>query len=225
MVLEGMDGAGKSAAATRLMKRLWRDGVPATFVDAKRPRLADPFLSTRMKTHAAILWEGGGDEPRQILCDEHWVHLSASWYHAVAQHVIEPSLDEPQVSVADGWFYKLLARFVVKRAAIAELAQASYATLVRPDVTFLLDVDPAIAASRKSSFGLSETGHFDGLSGATRSNFISYQSRVREALLEMGQRWQWTVIDASKLDVEAVVERVRGHLATHVADLKSASRP
>jgi dTMP kinase len=208
VAVEGTDGSGKSAAARELVSKL-RDGrIPAVLVDAKRPSLSSPFLSERMKVHASILWENPSSEPRDLLCDAHWVHLSASWYEAVAQHAVAPALQAPQIVVVDGWFYKLLARFLLKEHHVAQLADYSYRHIMAPDLVCLLDVDPEIAASRKHEFGFSETGNFDGLQGVTRQNFIIYQSRVRESLRGLARRGDWGVVNVDRLSLDTVTERM-----------------
>jgi Thymidylate kinase len=224
VAVEGTDGSGKSAVARGLVSRLQDRNLAATFVDAKRPVIASTFLADRMNIHANILWENQSNEPRDLLRDEHWVHLSASWYHAVAQHVIEPALEMAQVVVVDGWVYKLLARFLLKDDRVARLADDSYAQILQSDLVCLLDVDPEVAASRKRHFGFSETGNFDGLRGVTRENFIAYQSRVRHSLFELARRGRWEILNVNTLAIDAVVDWAAERIETLARPLSVESR-
>jgi hypothetical protein len=45
-----------------------------------------------------------------------------------------------------------------------------------------LDIDPSLAASRKSRFTQGEVGNLDGVAGRSAEDFVRYQRAVRESL-------------------------------------------
>ena len=144
-----------------------------------------------MARFSSIIWETRGAEPREILSDMHWVHLSTAWFTIVDQHVVQPALAQHDVVILDSWYHKLIARFRVKQGVAFREMQRCFAHLTVPDFTCFLDVDPTIAATRKTSFGYSESGNLDGLSGATRENFVTYQGWVRRELETLGRDNGW----------------------------------
>jgi dTMP kinase len=80
--------------------------------------------------------------------------------------------------------------------------------LSQPAFTCLFDVDPEVAAARKTSFGFGETGNFEGPSQMNRDNFVSYQRKIREASYKLAQEQQWDVFDAGRLEPALIVEQI-----------------
>ncbi|MGJ5199644.1 dTMP kinase [Bradyrhizobium sp. HKCCYLRH1030] len=213
---EGGDGAGKSSVAKLVHDRLVGHHPPARFIYPKRPLFDQPYVQAHMAAIGAALWEQQGlSGPRNLLGDRHWVYLSAAWFEIIDQHLVRPALQRGELVLFDSWCQKLLARFQLKGDAIAEEATRAFAALTRPKFTVLLDVSPEIAARRKTTFGFAESGNFDGFSGATRENFIAYQSLVRSNLLAMAEAEDWSVIpvdgaeprDLADLVIELLIRR------------------
>ena len=129
--------------------KLKGDGINTVFLDPKRPTFADPYLERHMAALAQALWEGQLVGPRNLLGTNHWIHLSAAWFHAVDQHLLRPAIDSGAVVVSDTWYHKLLARFRVKSAdAFAEARQA-YRTLTEPDRVIVCRPGPRIGGPAK----------------------------------------------------------------------------
>ncbi|HET8641101.1 MAG TPA: hypothetical protein VFM37_04140, partial [Pseudonocardiaceae bacterium] len=76
----------------------------------------------------------------------------------------------------------------------------------QPEMVFLLDVSPEVAASRKRAVKPLELGPV----GAAKRDFVSYQATVRRLLLEMAGRFGWPVVSTAA--------RTCDDVATEVAD-------
>ena len=214
--LEGGDGSGTSSVTQYLHNRLLEQNVTAMLVNPKRPTFADPYVSQHMTALGRILWERDASEPRNLLNDYHWVYLSSAWFQIVDQHLMRPALATNEIVVVDSWYHKLLTRFRLKKAGVFEETVRCFSRLTRPDLTFLLDVDPVVAADRKTTFGYAESGNFDGLEGATRENFVLYQSWVRSSLMAMAESEGWEIIQVDNIDPHTTVDRILKILQSRV---------
>ncbi|MFI6517604.1 dTMP kinase [Spirillospora sp. NPDC050679] len=210
VAIEGCDGAGKSTIAPLVAAGLRARGHPVRSLHPKNPDLSalPEYLRAHLGQLQRLLWrEQGHEEERNLLPDAHWITLSGSWFAAVDDLVVRPALHEGGIVLLDSWSTKLEVRFSLKGPAFAEHAANVYRPITRPRIGVLLDVDPVVAAARKSTFGLSECGHFDGLRGRGPENFVAYQSRVRSALLDRAAADRWAVV-ATDSPGDAVADRV-----------------
>lgn len=211
---EGGDGAGKSSVAKIVHGQLMALGEPALFIYPKRPTFDHSYVQTHMETIGKALWEQQGlAGPRNLLGDRHWVHLSSAWFEIIDQHLVRPAIARGDMVILDSWCQKLIARFRLKGTLISDEATLAFRSLTRPQLTFMLDVTPEIAACRKTEFGFAETGNFDGFTGVTRENFILYQTLVRSNLMDMAQAEDWCVLPVDFMNSEEVAERVLDVLA------------
>lgn len=138
--------------------------------------------------------------------DRHWLSLISTWFHATDYAAIRPLIESGVSCIADGWHYKYLARFLIKNADLAKEALTVFSTIRKPDAVIFLDVDPALAAQRKGSFRLSESGAYDGGNEDRLKSFIAYQNRVRSSYEQCGLA-NWVRIDTTDLSEEAVLDR------------------
>lgn len=191
VALEGGDGAGKSTQADLLVAWLRASGRPA------------------VRTHEP------GDSPigpavRDLLLSTSSDGLSA-WAEALlyaadrAEHVsavVRPALQAGAVVVSDRYLDSSVAYQGVGRGLGAErIEQISlWATgALRPDLTVLLDLDPAQARSRA-------TGPADRL----ESESLGFHDEVRQAFLGLASRdpHRYLVVDASS-GVDEVQQAIR----------------
>lgn len=197
VAIEGCDGSGKSTITPLVVEILRARGHTVRSLHPKSPNLSSPasHASAHLERLHGLLWgETVSDEGRNELPDAHWIALSGSWFAAIDELAVRPALKQGGLVVLDSWYTKLEVRFSLKGPALARHAANVYQPITRPHIGVLLDVDPAIAAGRKAVFSYSECGHFDGLRGRTRANFISYQSRVRTALVQRAETDGWAVV-------------------------------
>lgn len=180
VVFEGGDGVGKSTQVGLLAVSLTRRGIPHTIT--RQP--GGTSLGTKLR--ALILDHGHGDvAPR----------AEALMYAAdKAQHmyeVVEPALARGEVVVSDRFVDSMIAYQGAGRdLALDEVAMvASWATGARrPDLTVLLDADPAEAVERITAK--------DRLEGAG----IEFHRRSRAHLLHLAQQdpARYLVLDARR---------------------------
>ena len=213
--IEGCDGAGKSTLCNDLCDRLRRAGYGCAIID-KRPTFENDFLSHHVTKLGELTWAGVRLDDRRIINDLHWLYMAAAWYAVIDQHCVQPALAQNDFVLADSWYDKLLARFALKPAPVKHQASTVFRSFSRPDLTFFLDVDPAEAARRKTTFAYSETGNLDGYVGATAENFIAYQSRVRQAYQALMTGERWVMIDANDCNREAVVATILNEIQQRV---------
>ena len=188
IVFEGGEAAGKSTQVVRLGERL-------SAVITREPGGSDlGELVREVVLSRADVAIGARAEALLMLADR-------------AQHVddvIAPALDACTDVVCDRFSGSTLAYQGggrgLDRAELEFLCDWS-ASGLRPDLTILLDGDPATLATRRG-------GATDRMEAAG----VAFHTRVREAFLDLGTRVGWYVIDATKTideiarEIDAAVE-------------------
>jgi dTMP kinase len=198
VTFEGMDGSGKTTLARVVVDRIARDGGPVEHVEKKDVSLGSAFVQQHMSALKSVLWEHAPDEPLQELGDRHWLHLQASWFAVLDHCRIRPANDRGALVVLDNWYYKIMARFLLKRHFDPQEVEQSFAYLTEPDIVFLLDVPAGTALRRKAHLSSAECGLLDGFSGRGGESFMSYQELVRQQMLIMGAERRWIRLDANQ---------------------------
>ena len=195
VTLEGVEGSGKSTQAVRLVAALQAQGLPV--VPVREP--------------------GGtalGEAVREILLSvEH--HDMAAWAEAglytaaraqLLKEVIIPQMARGAIVVADRFVDSTFAYQGAGRGLEMSVLSAMQMVLkVRPDLTLLLDLDPAAGLARQAA----EAGH---QADRLEQEDISFHNRVREGYLDFSRRDpdRYYVIDAAQDpdEVAAIALRV-----------------
>ena len=187
IVLEGGDASGKSTQARQLADRLRSEGrdVVETF---------EPGATQAGAAIRALLLESDGpiDPITEALL------LAADRAQEVAD-VIRPALARGADVVSDRFVPSSLAYQGVARGLGVEKVEElnRWATGgLEPDVIVVLDVDEAVAASRRAGPG-------DRLERAG----AEFHAAVRDAYRTLGEDRGWVVLDGNE-DAEIVSERV-----------------
>jgi thymidylate kinase len=137
----------------------------------------------------------------------------AAWFGALDFCAIRPALEVAEFVIIDGWYYKFVARFLRKPFFTRDEALAPFASLSPPDSVIWLDIDPAVAATRRERILSTEAGMLDGFAETrNRAAFTRYQQITREELARFAEQdtsWSRVMIadDASPTDVADVVLR------------------
>lgn len=194
VTFEGGEGSGKSTQAGRLVQSLAAEGLAARAV--REPG------GTRL-----------GEAVREILLSvEH--HDLAAWAEAslytaaraqLLKEVIIPEMARGTVVVADRFVDSTFAYQGAGRGLeMAVLSAMQLALKVRPDLTFLLDLDPAEGFRRQAAGGHE--------SDRMEQEDLAFHTRVRAGYLDFARRdpGRYHVVDASMSpdDVAAEVLRV-----------------
>lgn len=183
VVVEGIDGSGKSTMCSRLAERLegkgyrvrmtaepTHDRIGAIIRSGSIPGISQSteallFIADRNDhTEAMERWAEDG---AIVICDRYF-----------ASTIAYQSSGLDGTDVDRGWLLSMSERFVDK-----------------PDLTILLDIDPGISMARVSSRG-EEISKFEKL---------EFLRRVRGEYLRLAEEFGFEVIDASE-DPESVVE-------------------
>jgi len=209
IAFEGTDGAGKSTIARATYEILSQSNIDLHYVDKNRPPVSSGYAEFHMSRLREVLWDYPDNAPLEQLGDKHWMSLITAWFQATDHAAISPIVSSGENCIADGWYHKYLARFLLKSTDLAEEALAVFSTIRKPNFVIFLDVDPALAAQRKGSFRLSESGAYDGGNEDRLKSFIAYQNRVRSSYERCGLA-NWVVIDTTDLSEEAVLDRAVG---------------
>lgn len=206
ITFEGMDGSGKTTLARVVVELLLRDGLRVEHMEKKDVSFGTAYVQRHMAALKSVLWEYAPDDPLQELGDRHWLHLQASWFAALDHCRIRPANESGAVVVLDNWYFKIMARFLLKPHFEAREVMHAFAALTRPDFVFLLDLPAGTALRRKRQVSSAECGLLDGFSGRGSESFVSYQEKVREQMVKMGRERGWTVLDANQ-PPDALAER------------------
>ncbi len=201
ITFEGLEGAGKSTQADKLVDFLREEGYPVQLVrepggtpvgEAIRSILANPEFSET--------------------CPLAEVFLFAASRAQLVEQFIRPQLGEGTIVVCDRFYDATLAYQGYGRGVhptqIREVSDmATWG--VRPDLTFLLDIEPADGLARvrtRSVQTLTEMDRFERLD-------IAFYERVREGYLEIAQDepFRFRVLEADS-DPEDLAARI-GQLA------------
>lgn len=208
LTLEGPDGAGKTTQGTRLVEYLRRAGLSV--------------VSTREPGGTAI-----GERIRQLLLDETHREMApvtemllfAASRAQFVREVVEPALAKGVTVLSERYVDASLAYQGYGRgidvALVRQVNEVATGGLL-PDLTLLLDIDPAVGLQRARTAGGKEgvAGRGDWLEQET----LAFYERVRAGFLQLAREspQRIVVIDAQG-DVERVhrrvIEAVQGLLA------------
>ncbi|MEU2209882.1 hypothetical protein AB0B95_28965 [Streptomyces hygroscopicus] len=229
IVIEGIDGSGKSTTAALVAERLNDPhgspvhggktdiGPAGEETVARATRLRDLIWSTT---------ESGTD----TFGAAHWILLIASWYAGLARLRPDLAPDHPGVCVMDGWYYRNIAKTVVREPLDPQWVESLFAPVREPDLVVLLDVAPEVAWSRRAGaadtdtaggFKDTEIGRWDGFTGPPRASFCAYQGVIRGQLLRMAGERGWLVLTP---DADATPEAIADTIAERVRTLGGRAR-
>lgn len=213
VTIEGVEGCGKTTLIQKLVAGLQKEGTPV--------------VVTREPGGTPL-----GKEIRQILLRPSDAHLSPRSEMLLfaadrAQHVhevIRPALSRGDIVISDRYFHSTLAYQSYGRgidlATLLEVTALATENL-EPDLTLLLDIDPAIGvshASKRSANGQASTwNHFE-------QKTIDFHNRVRHGFLEMSKRYPYFVVLNADRAPEAVAEDALAAIRNALAAKKSTPK-
>lgn len=188
ITLEGLEGAGKTTQAQLLVTALEQEGYPVTLV---REPGGTPI----------------GEEIRKLLADPSYkdmsplteVFLFAASRSQLVEQTIRPQLGEGRIVVCDRFIDATLAYQGFGRGVHhTQLREINDMCTwgVRPDLTFLLDIEPAHGLNRvrtRSVETLTQLDRFEQLD-------MGFYERVRDGYLEISQDepYRFRLVDASE---------------------------
>jgi len=202
VVIEGMDGSGRSTQIALLQEWLESEGFAVQTSGLRRSNLVgrdiDELLAKNAVTRLTLALMYATDFFDQI------------------EHRILPALRSGTVVLADRFIFTLIARGVV-RGINRDYLSGLYAMALRPHLTFWLNVRPETAFARefKKAQAISywEAGRDMSLSHDLYWSFIRYQTMIKREFELMAKRHSFI-----ELDGEASVSTVNKQLRQRIGE-------
>ena len=201
IVIEGMDGSGRSTQITLLQEWLESEGFAVQTSGLRRSNLVGRDIDELMAKNAVT---------RLTLA-----LMYATDFFDQVEHRILPALRSGTVVLADRFIFTLIARGVV-RGINRDYLSGLYAMALRPHLTFWLNVRPETAFARefKKAQAISywEAGRDMSLSHDLYWSFIRYQTMITREFEVMAKRHNFIELDGES-SVPAVNKLLRQRIA------------
>ncbi|MGB8473441.1 MAG: dTMP kinase [Candidatus Acidiferrum sp.] len=202
IVIEGMDGSGRSTQIALLQEWLESEGFAVQTSGLRRSNLVgrdiDELLAKNAVTRLTLAL------------------MYATDFFDQVEHRILPALRSGTVVLADRFIFTLVARGVV-RGINRDYLNGLYAMALRPHLTFWLNVRPETAFARefKKAQAISywEAGRDMSLSHDLYWSFIRYQTMIKREFELMAKRHSFI-----ELDGEASVSAVNRQLRQRIGE-------
>ncbi|WP_187288066.1 dTMP kinase [Segniliparus rotundus] len=194
--MTGVDGSGKSTQISALARAFAEQGRAAG-----RVSIWDGLSSERMR--GALAFRSREDVYRYL----GMLTPAARAYFLF--HALQVSMDLAvagvwDVLLLDGYWYKYYATEVA-HGADREAVRAMALGFARPDRTFYLTVDPAVATARKACRSDYESGYGDA------RRFLDFQRRSQTLLDALAREHRWTALDG-RSEPEQITRTIFGEL-------------
>src|ERR1700722_16188832 len=213
IVIEGMDGSGRSTQISLLTEWLESEGFAGGAMGLPRSGLVAKDID-------ALLAENTITRMTLTL-------MYATDFYDQLEHRIIPALRSDFVVLADRYFYTLIAR-AVARGIERDYLNGLYEMAVRPDLTFWLNVRPKIAFERefRKSHAISywESGRDLSLSDDLFQSFILYQAKIKNEFETLSGRHGFLALDG-EASVISVNTELRKRIAAHLGIQHTHYRP
>jgi len=202
IVIEGMDGSGRSTQISLLQEWLESEGFAVQTSGLRRSTLVgrdiDELLAKNAVTRLTLAL---------MYCTDFFDQL---------EHRIVPALKSGTIVLADRYIFTLIARSVV-RGINRDYLSGLYAMALRPHLTFWLNVRPETAFGREfrkaQAISYWEAGRDMSLSHDLYWSFIRYQTMIKREFEAFSKRH-----DFLELDGEASVSTVNKLLRQRIAE-------
>lgn len=213
IVLEGMDGSGRSTQIALLTEWLESEGFAVETMGLRRSGLVAKDID-------ALLAENTITRMTLTL-------MYATDFYDQLEHRIIPALRSDFVVLADRYFYTLIAR-AGARGIQRDYLNGLYEMALRPDLTFWLNVRPEIAFERefRKSHTISywESGRDLSLSDDLFQSFILYQAKIKKEFESLSERHGFLSLDG-EASVISVNNELRKRIAAHLGIARTHYRP
>jgi dTMP kinase len=202
IVIEGMDGSGRSTQISLLQEWLESEGFAVQTSGLRRSNLVgrdiDELLAKNAVTRLTLAL---------MYCTDFFDQL---------EHRIIPALKSGAVVLADRYIFTLIARSVV-RGINRDYLSGLYAMALRPNLTFWLNVRPETAFGREfrkaQAISYWEAGRDMSLSHDLYWSFVRYQTMIKREFEAVAKRHNFL-----ELDGEASVPTVNKLLRQRIGE-------
>jgi len=213
IVIEGMDGSGRSTQIALLQEWLESEGFSVQTSGLRRSNLVgrdiDELLAKNAVTRLTLAL------------------MYATDFFDQLEHRIVPALRSGAVVLADRFIFTLIARGVV-RGINRDYLTGLYAMALRPHLTFWLNVRPETAFARefKKAQAISywEAGRDMSLSHDLYWSFVRYQTMIKRELESMAKKNAFIELDG-EASVSAVNKQLRQRIGEQLGIRASKYTP
>ncbi|HLK04917.1 MAG TPA: hypothetical protein VKT53_10805 [Candidatus Acidoferrum sp.] len=204
VVIEGMDGSGRSTQISLLQEWLESEGFSVQTSGLRRSNLV-------------------GRDIDELLAKNAVTRLTLSLMYATdffdqVEHRIVPALKSGAVVLADRYVFTLIARGVV-RGINRDYLSGLYAMALRPHLTFWLNVRPETAFGREfrkaQAISYWEAGRDMSLSHDLYWSFIRYQTMIKREFEAQAKKHSFIELDG-EANVPTVNKLLRQRIAEHL---------
>ena len=197
VIVEGVDGSGKSTQIRLLEKWLRYIGMPVFFTEWNSSEQVKEIISKGKK--------------KNLLTPTTFSLLHATDFAARYERNIFPLLRAGYIVLADRYMYTAFARDVV-RGCSPDWVRHVYGFAIKPDISFYFRVPVEISFDRivknRSKLKFYEAGMDLNLSNDPFESYRIFQSRIVEQYESMVESEGFTTIDGTA-DIEAQQKEVR----------------
>jgi dTMP kinase len=213
VVIEGMDGSGRSTQIALLQEWLESEGFAVQTSGLRRSNLVGRDIDELLAKNAAT---------RLTLA-----LMYATDFFDQVEHRILPALRSGTIVLADRFIFTLIARGVV-RGINRDYMSGLYAMALRPHLTFWLNVRPETAFGRefKKAQAISywEAGRDMSLSHDLYWSFIRYQTMIKREFEVMAKKYNFLELDG-EASVPAVNKQLRQRIGEQLGIRASKYTP
>lgn len=204
IVIEGLDGSGRSTQITLLQEWLESEGFAVQTSGLRRSNLVGRDIDELLAKNAVT---------RLTLA----LMYSTDFFDQL-EHRIVPALRAGTIVLADRFIFTLIARSVV-RGINRDYLTGLYAMALRPNLTFWLNVRPETAFARefKKAQAISywEAGRDMSLSHDLYWSFVRYQTMIKREFELMAKRNAFIELDG-EASVPTVNRQLRQRIGEHL---------
>ncbi len=212
IIVEGIDGSGKSTQAALLRKWLEAEGHPVIFTEWNSSQLVRQTTKLGKK--------------KKFLTPTTFSLLHATDFADRLYHQILPGLKAGALVVADRYAYTAFARDVV-RGVEREWVRNLYGFTIRPDLAIYFHVPIETSIERilngRQKLKYYEAGMDLGLATNEVESFRIFQSRIIKEYEKMIEEFDFFVIDASS-DIDEQQAAVRERVSKMLVNYRAPKR-
>ena len=210
IVVEGIDGSGKSTQLQLLQKWLLNSKYHVFFTEWKSSRLVNETIKRGKK--------------RNLLTPTTFSVLHATDFADRLSHLIIPPLKAGMIVCADRYVFTAFARDVV-RGVHPEWVRNMYGFSVKPDIAFYFKVPIEVSLKRilngRVQLKFHEAGMDLGLSEDPKESYKLFQSKILDEYDKISTEYNLTTIDAT-MTIQEQQELLRNIVREKLADYTQA---
>jgi thymidylate kinase len=216
VAIEGIDGAGKTHTSKLLFERLGARGLPVHLLEKDSVKFGDPFSDNRLDSLRAVIWPNEPEPASDPFGTHFYLFLLAAWFSSLKPlaSILSKQYD---FLIMDRSYFRVIAKAHTRSGLDIPWLLSLFGEALTPDFVVLLDIDPALAWRRRTSFKATELGRWDGFLVEAEQAFCNYQNAIRQILLQIAEKRDWLVIrQTSSTTPLQVVDRIEQALSSRL---------